>query len=70
MEPSQRVSRYLGRMETRRLRAQRTRILTLGVGVAVAAVAYLTSIGIAPAELRNVVASAGAVVIGVAFREA
>lgn len=66
-KPSARVSRFLGRLETKRRAATRARILALGVGAAVAGVAYLTSIGIAPTEVRDLVASASALVVGVAL---
>ena len=66
-QSSERVSRFLGRLETRRRKAKRARIIALGVGAAVAGVAYLTSIGIAPTEVRDLVASASALVVGVAL---
>jgi hypothetical protein len=64
---SVRVSRFLGRLETRRRAAKRARIVTVGVGALVAGVAYLTSIGMAPPEVRDLVASASALVVGVAL---
>lgn len=62
-----RVSTYLGRLETRRRSARRNGMVALGVGAAVAAVAYLTAIGVAPAEARELAASAGAMVVGFAL---
>jgi hypothetical protein len=66
-EPSVRVSSFLGRLESRRRAAKRARLVTLGVGTLVAGVAYLTSIGVAPTEVRDLVASASAFVVGVAL---
>jgi hypothetical protein len=60
-----RVSRFLGRLENSRRAAKRARIVTLGVGAIVAGVAYLTSIGVAPTEVRDLVASASAFAVGV-----
>lgn len=62
-----RVSTYLGRLETRRRSARRNGMVALGVGAAVAAVAFLTAIGVAPAEARDLAASAGAMVVGFAL---
>jgi len=62
-----RVSTYLGRLETKRRSARRNRMVALGVGAAVGAVAYLTAIGVTPTEARDLAASAGAMVVGIAL---
>ena len=48
-------------------RARRGRYVALGVGALLGGVAYLTSIGVAPTEARDLVASAGALVAGLTF---
>lgn len=62
-----RVSTYLGKLDTKRRSARRNRLIALGVGAAVGAVAYLTAIGLAPTEARDLAASAGALVVGIAL---
>lgn len=62
-----RVSTYLGHLETKRRSARLSRMVALGVGAAVAGVATLTALGIAPAEARDLAASAGAIVVGLAL---
>jgi len=64
---SARVSRYLGRLERRRRSARRAGFVALGVGTMVGGVAFLTSIGLAPPEARDLVASASAIVVGIAL---
>lgn len=68
MDARESVEEYLGGLETRRRAARRGQWLTLGVGVGVAAVAYLTSIGVASMEARGILASAGVVALGFALR--
>jgi hypothetical protein len=65
-----RVSTYLGRLEQKRRSARRNRMVALGVGAAVGGVAYLTAIGLAPTEARDLAASAGAIVMGFALSRA
>ena len=65
-----RVSTYLGRLEARRRSARRNRLVALGVGALVGGVAYLAAVGIAPAEARDLAASAGAIVVGFALSRA
>lgn len=62
-----RVSFYLERVEAKRRSARKGRLVALGVGAVVAGVAFLTSIGVAPPEARDLVASASAVVVGFAL---
>ena len=62
-----RVERFLHGIERNQQAARRTRWIGLGVGAAIAAVAYLTAIGIVPVEAENLVISAGAVVAGLAL---
>ena len=62
-----RVSQYLDCLEVKEKRARRGRYVALGVGALLGGVAYLTSIGVAPTEARDLVASAGALVAGLTF---
>lgn len=66
----ERVSTYLGRLERKRRSARRNRMVALGVGAAVGGVAYLTALGLAPTEARDLAASAGAIVVGFALSRA
>lgn len=65
-----RVSTYLGRLEAKRRSARRNRLVALGVGAAVGGVAWLTAMGVAPTEARDLAASAGAIVVGFALSRA
>lgn len=62
---SSRVESFLDCVETRRQRTIRVRMAAAGVGAAVAAVVYLTSIGIVPPDAGRLAASAGTLVAGI-----
>ncbi len=64
------VDELLESVERRNRSAKRTRIAIGAVGLAVGGVAYLTSIGVAPPEVRDLVASAGTLVVGAVLSRA
>jgi hypothetical protein len=66
-ESEERVSSYLEGLEQGEKQARRSRLVTLGAGLALAAVGILTSIGVVPTEARELVAGAGVVVVGFAM---
>ena len=63
-----RVQSFLDGVETRRQRSNRAGWAVLAVGMLIAAVAYLTSIGVVGAEARAAAASAGTLVVGYVVR--
>lgn len=62
---SDRVDSFLEGIETRRRRTVRVRLVAAAVGAFVAAVFYLTSIGLVPPEAARLAASAGTLVAGI-----
>jgi hypothetical protein len=69
--PSQaRVEGFLHGIERKQQAASRTRWVGLGVGTVIAAVAYLTSVGLMPVEAEGLVISASALVAGLAIGKA
>ena len=70
MGDSNDVDALLDDVEQRNRSAKRTRIAIGAVGLVVGGVAYLTSIGVAPPEMRDLVASAGTLVVGAVLSRA
>jgi hypothetical protein len=66
---SVRVESFLECVETKRRRTLRVRVAAVSVGALIAAVAFLTSIGVVLPDTGRVVASAGALVAGLLVRD-